>query len=54
MLVRRSISLANGTAIGEGCAPFFAAEIGINHNGDLELAREMIPTGIRAAPTQGP
>jgi len=51
MLVRRSISLANGTAIGEGCAPFFAAEIGINHNGDLELAREMIRAAARAGAT---
>lgn len=29
-------------AVGAGCAPFVVAEVGINHNGDLERALEMI------------
>ncbi len=32
----------NGKKIGEGCEPFIIAEAGINHNGDMELAKKMI------------
>jgi N,N'-diacetyllegionaminate synthase len=32
----------NGRKIGEGYEPFIIAEAGINHNGDLELAKKMI------------
>lgn len=34
--------------IGEGSPCFIAAEIGINHNGDLDLAHEMIRAAARA------
>ncbi|HKP95127.1 MAG TPA: N-acetylneuraminate synthase family protein [Fibrobacteria bacterium] len=39
----RRISIA-GRDIGEGCPPFIIAEVGINHNGSLETALEMIRT----------
>lgn len=31
-----------GRAVGEGCDPFVVAEVGINHNGNLERALEMV------------
>lgn len=31
-----------GKEIGEGCSPFTILEAGINHNGDFELAKEMV------------
>jgi N-acetylneuraminate synthase len=31
-----------GTLIGKGCPVFIVAEIGINHNGDIELAKKLI------------
>lgn len=34
----------NGKKIGDNCEPFIIAEAGINHNGDLELAKRMIMT----------
>ena len=34
--------------IGEGQPCFLVAEVGINHNGDMELARKMIEAAIRA------
>lgn len=30
------------TLVGEGCAPFIIAEAGINHNGDIAIAKKMI------------
>ncbi len=32
----------NGIMIGEGCEPFVIAEAGINHNGNIELAKKMV------------
>lgn len=32
----------NGRRIGQGCEPFIIAEAGINHNGDMELAKKMV------------
>ncbi len=32
----------DGKKIGEGCDPFIIAEAGINHNGDMELAKKMV------------
>lgn len=29
-------------SVGEGCEPFIIAEAGINHNGDIELAKRMV------------
>lgn len=37
-----------GSAIGNGKQPFFIAEIGANHNGDMELARELIRAAAHA------
>jgi len=39
---------AGGRQIGEGQPCFIAAEIGINHNGDMELARKMIDAAVAA------
>jgi sialic acid synthase len=36
------IRLANGRLIGEGHPAYIIAEIGINHNGDFDLAKQMI------------
>jgi sialic acid synthase SpsE len=36
------IKLTENIAVGDGLPPFIVAEIGINHNGRLELALEMI------------
>lgn len=32
----------NGRKIGEACDPFIIAEAGINHNGDMNLAKQMV------------
>ena len=32
----------NNQLIGHGCEPFIIAEVGINHNGEIENALEMI------------
>ena len=32
----------NGKKIGEGYPPFIIAEAGINHNGNMELAKKMV------------
>lgn len=37
-----------GRRIGDGCAPFIIAEAGINHNGDINIAKEMIRAAKRA------
>lgn len=37
-----TVTLANGRAMGEGCAPYLIAEIGANHNGDMDLARRLV------------
>lgn len=34
--------------VGEGCEPLVIPEIGINHNGDLEVAKEMVLAAHRA------
>jgi N-acetylneuraminate synthase len=28
--------------VGDGCEPYFIAEIGINHNGDIDIAKRLI------------
>lgn len=38
----------NSRKIGDGCDPFIIAEAGINHNGDIDLAKEMIVTAKEA------
>lgn len=37
----RQIQLGN-RIVGEGCEPYFIAEIGINHNGDINIAKRLI------------
>jgi len=38
----------NGRAIGPGHPTFIVAEIGINHNGDLDLAKQLIDAAVTA------
>jgi sialic acid synthase SpsE len=40
--------MIGGREIGDGCAPFLIAEAGLNHNGDLEKALEMVAVAKRA------
>ncbi len=37
----KTITLGN-RLVGEGCKPYFIAEIGINHNGDIDIAKRLI------------
>lgn len=37
----KQISLGN-MLVGDGCDPYFIAEIGINHNGDIQVAKRLI------------
>jgi len=37
----KQIKLGN-KLVGDGCTPYFIAEIGINHNGDLEIVKRLI------------
>ncbi len=37
-----------GRQVGEGHPCFITAEIGINHNGDIELAKQLIDVAVRA------
>jgi N-acetylneuraminate synthase len=43
----REIRIGN-SLIGDGHPTFIVAEIGINHNGDLEIARRLIDAAVRA------
>ncbi len=36
------IKIGNKKCIGDGCPPFIIAEAGINHNGDVDIAKKMI------------
>ena len=42
------ISLTNGRAIGPGQPCYIIAEIGINHNGSLDLAKQLIDAAVTA------
>jgi N-acetylneuraminate synthase len=42
----RSIKIGN-RLVGDGYPPYFVAEIGINHNGDLSIAKQMIDVAVR-------
>lgn len=44
---RRPVRLGS-RLVGEGYAPFIVAEVGINHNGDLELAKQLIDASVQA------
>src|SRR3990170_1163739 len=43
----REITLGN-RKVGDGHPAFIIAEIGINHNGDLETAKQMIDAAVHA------
>src|SRR3990167_6376641 len=45
--VRRTVEI-DGRAIGDGHPTFVVAEIGINHNGDVELAERLIDVAVEA------
>lgn len=38
----KTIRIGKDRLIGDGCEPFIIAEIGNNHNGDMDIARELI------------
>lgn len=38
----RSIVNINGFRVGEESEPYFIAEIGINHNGDIQIAKKLM------------
>jgi N-acetylneuraminate synthase len=38
----------NNHPIGEGCSTYIIAEIGINHNGDISIAKKLIDTAVLA------
>lgn len=40
-MAEKSINL-NGTVVNENSKPYFIAEIGINHNGDIQIAKRLI------------
>ncbi len=42
------IELAPGRFVGDLCPPFVMAEVGINHNGDFEIAKNLIFEAARA------
>ena len=52
----KQIKLNNGKIIGEGAPVYVIAEIGINHNGDFDIAKQMIrvaaKTGVSAVKFQ--
>ncbi|GAH99473.1 unnamed protein product, partial [marine sediment metagenome] len=37
-----------GRNVGNGCPVYIVAEVGINHNGDLDIARKLIDAAIFA------
>ena len=43
----RQIRIGN-RVVGEGCPAYIIAEIGINHNGDLNIAKQMIDAAVHA------
>ncbi|MCL5611277.1 MAG: N-acetylneuraminate synthase, partial [Chloroflexi bacterium] len=43
----REIKLGN-RLVGDGQPAYVIAEIGINHNGDLEIAKQMIDAAVHA------
>lgn len=45
---QNSIVCVNGRSIGDGYEPFIIAEAGINHNGSLELAMELVDEAVNA------
>lgn len=48
MTLPKLITLSNGRQIGPGAPCFFIAEVGMNHNGDVDLAKAMIDAALEA------
>ena len=46
--MNRKIYLSNNRAIGDGEPVYIIAEIGINHNGELDIAKQLIDEAVRA------
>ena len=44
--MRKQIKIGNKT-IGVGCPVFIIAEIGLNHNGDIEIAKQLIDVAVK-------
>ena len=44
----RRVTLKNGKAMGDGAPCYVIAEIGINHNGSLDLAKQIIDGAVHA------
>ena len=44
----KTIALRNNQHIGEGQPCYIIAEIGINHNGSLEIAKQLIDEAVNA------
>lgn len=44
----RRVELSSGKSIGDGCQAYIIAEIGINHNGSLEITKKLIDAAIKA------
>lgn len=40
--MRKAINLHGKPRIGDGCEPYLMAEIGTNHNGDIQVARDLV------------
>jgi N-acetylneuraminate synthase len=45
--MHRAVRIEN-RSVGEGCPIYVVAEIGINHNGDIEIAKKLIDAAVRA------
>lgn len=45
--MRRHVRIGSGL-VGDGCSVYIVAEIGINHNGDLDVARRLIDVAAEA------
>jgi len=44
----RRVDLKNGRSIGDGAPTYVIAEIGINHNGSVEIAKKLIDAAIKS------
>ena len=44
----RKVTLADGRIIGDGAPAYIIAEIGINHNGEVSIAKKLIDAAVDA------
>lgn len=47
-MTNRSVSIRGGKTIGDGHPTYIIAEIGINHNGSVEIAKKLIDAAVAA------